>query len=399
MPQTALPRRAFLGAAATALSYSRVLGANERVNLGLIGCGSRGRGDLGNFIATDTVNVTALCDVYETNIDLAKAGAKSASAKTFSDHRKLLEVKELDAVLIGVPDHWHSRIAIDALNAKKDVYVEKPLTLKIEEGPEVVKAARVNNRICQVGMQQRSGQHYLQAKAEYMDTNKLGKITLVRTWWHGNTYHLRKAPPSLATQPSNLDWAHFLGPLKWRDWDPQQYYNWRAYLDFGGGQVTDLFTHWIDVVHMFMGKDIPIAASASGGVYHYKDGRTAPDTINVLLEYPSDFTATFEATLVPGIRGEGIEFCGTEGKLYIDRGRYEFTPIGRNPTPVVVKAFSNLDRDHIQNFLDCVKSRKLPNGDVLVGHRSAQASHLGNISYMQKRRIDFDPIREEILPS
>jgi predicted dehydrogenase len=400
MPQTALPRRAFLGAAAaTALSYSRVLGANERVNLGLIGCGSRGRGDLGNFIATDTVNVTALCDVYETNIDLAKAGAKSASAQGFSDHRKLLEVKDLDAVLIGVPDHWHSRIAIDALNAKKDVYVEKPLTLKIEEGPDVVKAARVNNRICQVGMQQRSGQHYLQAKAEYMDTNKLGKITLVRTWWHGNTYHLRKAPPSLATQPSNLDWAHFLGPLKWRDWDPQQFYNWRAYLDFGGGQVTDLFTHWIDVVHMFMGKDIPIAASASGGIYHYKDGRTAPDTINVLLEYPSDFTATFEATLVPGIRGEGIEFCGTEGKLYIDRGRYEFTPAARNATPVVVKAFSNLDRDHIQNFLDCVKSRKLPNGDVLIGHRSAQASHLGNISYMQKRRIDFDPIREEILPS
>jgi predicted dehydrogenase len=400
MSQTALPRRAFLGAAAaTALSYSRVLGANERVNLGLIGCGSRGRGDLGNFIATDTVNVTALCDVYETNIDLAKAGAKSASAQGFTDHRKLLEVKDLDAVLIGVPDHWHSRIAIDALNAKKDVYVEKPLTLKIEEGPDVVKAARVNNRICQVGMQQRSGQHYLQAKAEYMDTNKLGKITLVRTWWHGNTYHLRKAPPSLATQPSNLDWAHFLGPLKWRDWDPQQYYNWRAYLDFGGGQVTDLFTHWIDVVHMFMGKDIPIAASASGGIYHYKDGRTAPDTINVLLEYPSDFTATFEATLVPGIRGEGIEFCGTEGKLYIDRGRYEFTPAARNATPVVVKAFSNLDRDHIQNFLDCVKSRKLPNGDVLIGHRSAQASHLGNISYMQKRRIDFDPIREEILPS
>jgi predicted dehydrogenase len=399
MSQTAIPRRAFLGAAtATALSYSRVMGANERVNLGLIGCGSRGRGDMGNFIATDTVNVTALCDVYETNIDLAKNASKSASAKTFSDHRKLLEVKELDAVLIGVPDHWHSRIAIDALNAKKDVYVEKPLTLKIEEGPEVVKAARVNNRICQVGMQQRSGQHYLQAKAEYMDTNKLGKVTLVRTWWHGNTYHLRKAPPALATQPSNLDWAHFLGPLKWRDWDPQQFYNWRAYLDFGGGQVTDLFTHWIDVVHMFMGKDIPIAASASGGVYHYKDGRTAPDTINVLLEYPSEFTATFEATLVPGIRGEGIEFCGTEGKLYIDRGRYEFTPSPRGSKPTEVKAFSNLDRDHIQNFLDCVKSRKLPNGDVLIGHRSAQASHLGNISYMQKRRIDFDPIREEILP-
>jgi predicted dehydrogenase len=400
MPETALTRRAILGAtAATALSYQRVLGANERVNLGLIGCGERGRGDLGNFVRTDQVNVTGLCDVYDTNIDKGKDVAKSANVKTFRDHKKMLEMKELDAVLIAVPDHWHSRIAIDALNAGKDVYVEKPLTLKIEEGPEVVKAARINNRICQVGMQQRSGKHYLQAKAEYMDTNKLGKVTLARTWWHGNTYHLRKAPPALATKPSDLDWAHFLGPVKWRDWDPQQYWNWRAYLDFGGGQVTDLFTHWIDVVHMFMGKDIPISASAAGGVYNYKDGRTAPDTINVLLEYPSEFTATFEATLAPGIRGEGIELCGTEGKLYIDRSRYEFTPATpRNAKPTEVKAFSNLDRDHIENFLECVKSRKLPNGDVLIGHRSAQASHLGNISYMQKRRIDFDPIREEILP-
>ena len=399
MSENAVPRRAFLGAtAATALSYSRVMGANERIQLGLIGCGERGRGDLGNFVRTDTVTVTALCDIYETNIEAGKKVANNSSLKTFADHHKLLEMPGLDAVLIAVPDHWHSRIAIDALNAGKDVYVEKPLTLKIEEGPEVVKAARINNRICQVGMQQRSGQHYLKAKQEYMDTNKLGKITLARTWWHGNTYHLRKAPPSLAIQPTNLDWAHFLGPLKWRVWDPQQYWNWRAYLDFGGGQVTDLFTHWIDVVHMFMGKDIPIAASAAGGVYNYKDGRTAPDTINVLLEYPSEFTATFEATLVPGITGAGVELCGTEGRLYIDRGHYTFTPAGRGAQPVDVKSFSNLDLDHIKNFLDCVKSRKLPNGDVLIGHRSAQASHLGNISYMQKRRIDFDPVREDILP-
>jgi len=222
---------------------------------------------------------------------------------------------------------------------------------------------------------------------------------MARTWWHGNTFHLRKAPPKLQTKPDNLDWARFLGPVKWRDYNPQMFWNFRAYLEFGGGQVTDLFTHWIDVVHMFMNQEIPTAAVAAGGVYHYKDGRTAPDTINVLLEYPSEFTATFEATLVPGITGEGIEFCGTEGKLYIDRGRYEFKPATpRNATPTVVKAFSNLDRDHIENFLECVKSRKLPNGDVLIGHRSAQASHLGNISYMQRRRIDFDPIREEILP-
>jgi len=393
-----VPRRAFLRGvtAATAISYSRVFGANERVQLGLIGCGSRGTGDMGNFQQTGVVDVAALCDIYSAQIDQAKQ--KAPNARTFSDHRKLLEMKELDAVLIGVPDHWHAAIAIDALNAGKDVYVEKPLTLRIEEGPPIVKAARVNNRICQVGMQQRSGQHYLEAKHEYLDTGKLGKITLARTWWHGNGYHLRKAPASLVTKPDNLDWAHFLGPLKWRDWDPQQYYNWRAYLDFGGGQVTDLFTHWIDVVHMFTGQDIPVAAVASGGVYNYKDGRTAPDTINVLLKYPGDMTATFEATLVPGITGAAVEFAGTEGRLYIDRGRYEFHPVGRNAPVTTVQAHSNLDLDHIKNFLDCVKSRKLPNGDVLIGHRSAQASHLGNLAYVQKRQIDFDPVREEILP-
>jgi predicted dehydrogenase len=399
-----LPRRAFLTGvtAVTAASYSRIMGANERVQLGLIGCGSRGVGDMGNFIKLGTVDVTAVCDVYASQIDRAKQSAPNA--RTFKDHRQLIEMKEVDAVLIAVPDHWHASTTIDALNAGKDVYVEKPLTLKIDEGPPIVKAARVNNRICQVGMQQRSGKHYLQAKQEYIDTGKLGKITLVRTWWHGNSFHLRRAPESLRTQPSNLDWARFLGPLKWRDWDPQQYYNWRAYLDFGGGQITDLFTHWIDVAHMFMGQDIPVAASAAGGVYHYKDGRTAPDTINVLLEYPTQFTATFEATLAPGITGAALEFCGTEGRLWISRGRYEFYQAGKQgggdsgkPT-AVVQAFSNLDQDHIQNFLDCVKSRKLPNGDVLIGHRSAQASHLGNIAYLQKRRIAFDPIREEILP-
>ncbi len=398
MSETAVPRRAFLRgvSVATALSYSRVKGANERLQLGLIGCGERGRYDMGNFIKTDTVGVAALCDIWTDHIDRAKQEA--ATAKTFTDHRKLLEMKEIDVALIAVPDHWHAQIAIDALNAGKDVYVEKPLTRRIEEGPPIVKAARINNRVCQVGMQQRSGKHYLEAKKEYLDTGRLGKITLCRTWWHGNGYHLRKAPAALATKPSTLDWAHFLGPVKWRDWDPQQYWNWRAYLDFGGGQVTDLFTHWIDVVHMFMGKDIPFSAQAAGGVYNYKDGRTAPDTINVLLEYPSEFTATFEATLVPGITGAAQEFCGTLGRLWIDRGRYEFHPVGRNAQPVIVKAESNIDMDHVQNFLDCVKSRQLPNGDVLIGHRSAQASHLGNISYMEKRRIDFDPIREEIQP-
>ena len=193
-------------------------------------------------------------------------------------------------------------------------------------------------------MQQRSGKHYLEAKREYLDSGRLGKVTLARTWWHGNGYHLRKAPASLQTKPDESRLGAFLGRLKWRDWDPQQYWNWRAYLDFGGGQVTDLFTHWIDVVHMFMGQDNPVAASAIGGVYNYKDGRTAPDTINVLLEYPTEFTATFEATLAPGITGAAVEFAGTKGRLLIDRGHYEFHSAEKGAPPVTVQAEGNLDQ-------------------------------------------------------
>jgi predicted dehydrogenase len=394
-----LDRRNFFRSAVawTAASYGRILGANERVNLGLVGSGERGRYVMTRFIETKTVDVKAVCDVFADNIDLAQQ--KAPGAKSFRDHRKLLEDKSIDAVLIATPDHWHAGCTIDALNAGKDVYVEKPLTLKIEEGPEIVKAARVNNRICQVGMQQRSGAHYLEAKERFFKSGMLGKITLARTWWHGNGYHLRKAPPRLQTLPSNLDWARFLGPVKWRDWDPQQYWNFRGYLDFGGGQVTDLFTHWIDVVHLFMDQDNPISASAAGGVYHYKDGRTAPDTINVLMEYPKDWTATFEATLAPGIKGAAVEMCGTEGRLWIDRSKYEFFPKdSSNKATITVPYKGDATDEHVRNFLDCCKSRKLPNGDVWIGHRSAQASHLGNIAYVQKRRLRFDPDREEILP-
>jgi len=403
MSSALLDRRSFLrgagstAAAFTAASYSRVLGANDRVGLGVIGPGDRGRFVMSLFQKDSSIEVVALADIYAGAIDKAKE--KAPNAKAFTDHRKLLEMKEVAIVLVATPDHWHAQTTIDALNAGKDVYVEKPLTLKIEEGPEIVKAARVNERICQVGMQQRSGPHYIEAKREYIDKGRLGKITLARTWWHGNSYHLRRAPDYLQTKPSNLDWGRFLGPVKWRDYDPQQYWNWRAYLDFGGGQVTDLFTHWIDVVHMFLGRDVPTSAAAAGGVYAYKDGRTAPDTINVLLEYGGEFTATFEATLVPGITGAAVEFCGTDGRLWIDRGRYEFHSVDKGEKPVIVKAPpQDITLDHVNNFLECVRTRKLPNGDVLIGHRSAQASHLGNIAYVEKRRLDFDPMREEILP-
>ncbi len=381
---------------AAAGSWSRVLGANDRIRLGVIGPGVRGQSVLAHFQKNPEVEVGALCDIYDVNLQQAQKQV-GGKAREFLEYRALLDLKEIDAVLIATPDHWHAPIAIHACQAGKDVYVEKPLTYAIAEGEQIIKAARLNDRVIQVGMQQRSGAHYQKAKSEYFDTKKLGKITIARTWWHGNTYHLRRAP--FTEKPAGLDWKKFQGQRPWREWDVQQFWNWRAYLDFGGGQITDLFTHWIDVVHWFMNEDLPKSSVAAGGVYHYKDGRTAPDTIHVLLEYPSEWTATFEATLAPGTKGAGIEFVGTEGRLGITRESFTFTPV--NGSPLTEKGDDERDQltaNHVRNFLDCLKSRKRPNGDVLIGHRSALASHLGNIAYLEKRRIQLDPIKEEILP-
>ena len=384
------------GLALSASEWNSVLGANERVRLGVIGTGNRGGDVMGWFLKEPDAEVVALCDCYDRHVQqaLQKAGGK---AKTYTDYRQLLDAKDVDAVLIATPDHWHTRMTVDAAKAGKDIYVEKPLTFTIEEGHDIIKAVKESKRVLQVGLQQRSGTHFIEAKREFVDTGKLGKITLVRTWWHGNSYHLRK--PNFTEKPAGLDWKAFLGPVKYRDFDAHQFYNWRAYLDFGGGQITDLFTHWIDVVHWYVGEEIPIAAYAAGGVFHYKDGRTAPDTISIQLEYPSQWVATFEATLVPGARGASIEFMGSEGRLLIDRGGYTYqaqTPRKAAPSePITRKATTSLEAEHVRNFIDSLKSRRTPNSDVVSGHRSALASHLGKIAYLKKQRVTFDPASEK----
>jgi predicted dehydrogenase len=380
----------------SAARWNTVLGANDRLRLGVIGTGNRGGDVMAKFMQTPNVEVAALCDVYDKHLNNALA-ATGGKAKTYADYQALLDSKDVDAVLIATPDPWHAQMCLDSLHAGKDVYCEKPLTFSIEEGYKIMKAVRDTKRVFATGLQQRSGEHYAEAKKEFFDTERIGKVTLVRTWWHGNSYHLRK--PNFKDKPAGLDWKKFLGPVKYRDFDAQQFYNWRAYLDFGGGQITDLFTHWIDVVHWFMGEDVPVAASAAGGVFHYKDGRTAPDTIAIQLEYPSNWVATFEATLVPGARGAAIEFMGTGGRLTIDRGGYQFqemTPRKATASePITRQMKHDITIDHTRNFAECVRSRKTPNSDVVGGHRSALASHLGKMAYLKKHRVTFDAAKEK----
>jgi predicted dehydrogenase len=391
-------------AALTAASYSRILGANDRIRLGVIGCGSRGTHVSGLFAAKPDVQVTALCDVYRGRIDKLQGTHRQTAA--FGDHRQLLEKGGLDAVLITVPDHWHVPIGIDALNAGKDVYIEKPLTLRIDEGPAIIRAARENNRICQVGMQRRSSALWHAVKQQIIDTGKLGKVTLVKTWWNGNPVLLWRAPEELRQKPSNLDWNRFLGQVRWRPYDPQQYFSWRSFLDFGGGMMTDLFTHLLDASHMLLGIDDPVAAVASGGVYQYRDGRTAPDTITAALEYNEHLTITFEGTLLPSSGGAGSVggiFYGTGGRLEM-LGKPVFVPLNQPAQaiewqrPELPQGVTDADTFlHVRNFVDCVRSRKQPNGDVFIGHRSAMACHLATQAYLHKKRIAFDPNREEMI--
>jgi predicted dehydrogenase len=395
----------------TAASQSRVQGANDRMSIALIGCGARGNLLLPHFQKLNQAALTGVCDVYRTRAE--KCQALAPGAKLFGDHRKLLEMPGLDAVVIATPDHWHAPIAIEALNAGKDVYVEKPLTLRMEEGPKIIRAARLNDRICQVGAQQRSGTHYIQARDEYIRTGKLGKIHLVRTWWFdggggsntnagspgGTGGGGHATPAGMTEKPADLDWNRYLGPVRWREWDPPQYSNFRNYRDFAGGILTDKFVHWVDAVHMFMGEDGPVAADNIGGTFFAKDGRTVQDTINLHLEYPGGWICTYFNTPQAGLQREGIEFCGTQGHLRIDRTKFEFFPPDRGAAPVVVECRTDLVEEHVADFLASCRSRKLPKGDVAFGHRSAQAAHLGNLSYEQRRRVHFDPDREIVLPA
>ena len=387
-------REAAKAATITALSYSRILGANDRIGLGVIGAGSRGAYVMTLFQKNQDVEVRALCDVYSVRIDQAQQ--KAPNTKSFGDHRRLLEMKELDAVLVGTPDHWHKDVAIDAMNAGKDVYVEKPMCRTREEAPQMVKAARVNERICQIGVQQRSGEIYLEPKEKFVASGLIGKISHIDAVWHGGVP--RALPKEPAQKPSNLDWVRFLGPVKYRDWSPGQYLNFRAFLDFNGGKMTDFGHHWLDVVHMYMGERAPSSAVFAGGIYYDRqDGRTAPDTCNALFEYDG-FSVLFQSNAYGNNTDYGITFWGDRGKLFVNRNRYEFTPAGKGAQAVVRQIPGDITSDHVRNFLDCCKSRKLPTGDAGLAGISVLPPLLAVESYLQKRRLKFDPDRLEVYP-
>jgi predicted dehydrogenase len=375
-----------------------VRGANEKLILGLIGCGGRGRKVMGHFLETGEAEAAAVCDVYAPHLEKARA-MTDGKAEAFHDFRDLLKRKDLDAVIVGTPDHWHALPTILACQAGLDVYVEKPLALTVEEGRRMVEAARAYDRIVQVGTQQRSSTHFQQA-VRLVSSGHLGKVSYVKTWNVSNRHPEGIGNPPDSDPPEGLDWELWQGPAPRHPYNPNRcIYNFRWFWDYAGGKLTDWGTHLIDIVHWAMGEDAPLAVSAAGGKFYLEDNRETPDTLEVTYQYPG-FILTYTNRECNGHKpdghGYGILFHGTDGTLFVDRGGFEVWPEDGRCEPVKSEG-SEQNVAHVKHFIQCVKTRERPISDVETGHRSTSAPHLGNIAYHTGRRIQWDAKEEQII--
>jgi predicted dehydrogenase len=382
-----LNRRSFiLASGLTALASTRVLGANDTLRVGVIGAGGR-MGDLLN--AADRLGhyqIVAVSDVYGPRRDAIKLRSNGI-ATTHVDYREVLQ-QPIDAVIIASPDHWHVRMAVDALAAGKDVYLEKPVTHTIEEGAALSRAVRSSKQILQCGMQQRSWSHFRDA-VDLIQGGSLGRVPQVRTYWWQN-YQVFLAPKPVDTQV--LDWKQWLGGAPDQPFSEEKFYRWRWFWNFGGGAMTDLFTHWIDVVHWALKTDQPRDVQMLADKYIFEQW-DCPDTVQAALRYPG-VDVVYEGMMASSIDDGGLEFRGTDATLKLNRSGFgvyhEGVPARDNP---VVKAdsFREGTIDHMQNFFDCIKTRKEPNAPVEAGVAAARAGQIANLAYRGTGQIAWPP--------
>ena len=386
--------------------------ASDKVRVALIGCGGRGTFDLDTFLRLREVDCAAVIDVddhraAETAQNVEKErGRKPATGRDF---RRVLERRDIDAVIIAAPDHWHALQTILACQAGKDVYVEKPLATSIAEGRAMVQAARRYNRVVQVGTQQRSAEHFQEAVA-FVRSGALGRLRFVRGWayldWKGSI-----GAPADRPAPDYVDYDLWLGPAPRRPFNPMRFHhNFRWFWDYSGGLMTDWGAHMVDVVRWALDGE-PLSAASTGGKFGYPgDIRETPDTQQALIAFP-EFTLLWECAIGCGIgpwqREHGVEFHGQNGILVVDRNGWEvlaetdafaqservyrLTPKPRQP------GSRDYDLEHVRDFVSCVLSRGTPVADVEVGHRSLIPTHLANISYRLGRSVRWDAAREEVV--
>ena len=386
-----MKRRDFLqaGAAAALSAPQRIPGANDRVRVALIGAGGRGRSVTRYASRTANVEVAAVSDVYVPRREQA-AQELGAAAKPAKDYREILDRKDIDGVIIATPDHWHTPMILEAVSAGKDVYCEKPVTQRLEEGDQLIAGVENSKQIVATGTQQRSWDHYLAAK-DVVASGELGQIPFVETWWYQN-YLTSKDPGEVDV--SQLDWEQWLGPRPKQPFDAMKFRRWRFFWDFGGGIFTDLLTHWIDVVQWFMDSPRPQRVQASGST-HATPWLESPDTVTATIVYPQNYTVLYHSSMIGHLEGGGIIFRGSKAMLKLTRDGFAVYPEG-----VVRAEFTNLPdpvrkmeqtgdgtKTNVENWIECIRTRKTPNADVRAGVEAARTSHLANIAMRQEKIV------------
>ena len=387
---------------------SRMQGANDRIAAAFIGVGVMGSENLQAAIKQQGVQAVAVCDVYQPNLEKAAAIARRSGhqPKEVKDFREILADKSVDVVCISTPDHWHPYMAIEACKAGKDVYVEKPACLSLNEGQAMVQAARKYNRVVQAGTWQRSAPHFQKVR-EIVQSGELGKIAFARSWIYNNAPPAGIGNPADAKPPLGLDWELWLGPAPARQFNPNRfgvfpdaYSYFRYFWDYAGGILTDSGVHMIDSLQMAMGDTMPKAVTAMGGKYWLQDNSETPDTMQVTLEYDG-FLGSWEHrsnnTEANKARLMGLTLHGTKGTLYVDRSLYQIKPeAGSGLQEREVKKTGNAHPLHWTNFIECVRSRQKPNSDIETCVRSSQTCILGNASYRAKMRLDWDEASQTV---
>ncbi len=370
-------RHFIIGGGLTALASTKVFAASDTLRVGVIGAGGRMRNLLDAAAALGSYEIVAVSDVYGPHCDAVKARSNGV-ATTHVDYREVLDKKDIDAVIIATPDHWHVRVATDAIAAGKDVYLEKPVTHTLEEGAPLIHAVRSSKQILQCGMQQRSWSHFRNA-VDLVQGGSLGRVTQVRTYWWQN-YNTSWAPKPMDV--TLLDWKQWLGSAPDQPFSLEKYSRWRWYWNFGGGAMTDLFTHWIDVVHWAMKADQPVKAQMLGDKYIFEQW-DCPDTIQAGFRYPG-FDVVYEGMMSSSVDDGGLEFRGTEATMKLTRGGFTLYREGveKDQNPVLAEhSYRDGTISHMENFFGCIKSRREPNAPVEAGVAAARAGQIGNLAY------------------
>jgi len=414
---------------------AKPIAANDHLQIALIGAGGQGQYDARIAAQVPGVKVIAAADCYDGRRTHAKE-LWGADIQTTRDYAEILARKDVDAVIIATPDHWHMRAAIDAMNAGKDVYLEKPMIHLYSDGPKIIEAAKRTGRIIQIGSQRVSSMIYRKAK-DLLASGSIGELNMVTAWWDRNSsigawnYSI-----PLDASPETCDWPRFLGTAPKIPWNPQHFFQWRKWKAYGSGVAGDLFVHLFSGTHFVVGVNGPTRAMATGGLRYWRDGRDVPDVLVGMFDYPEGFNLSLRVNFVDGgSESEGLIFTGSEGTMTISEGGVGISRVPREKEPgYSIRSFSsamqkeflaayrkkypiqhpsgeiplgeeryvapegyNDSYDHLKNFFDSVRSRQPVVEDAVFGFRAAGAALLSNLSYERQKVVRWDPTAMKVL--